>query len=92
MKKPYLLSESDEEALFKSDAEGNSLTHTITFKCMGSNYHPESQSALSKVSELLRNGQVVPVQLSKEPDNEYDSHHRLSMSVGKPLETHWLCS
>ncbi len=87
-KNPYLLSESDEEALSKSDAEGNSLTHTITFKCMGSNYHPESQSTLSKVSELLRNGQVVPVQLSKEPDNEYDSQ---AITFQCQLESHWRC-
>ncbi len=53
---------------------------------MGSNYHPESQSALSKVSELLSNGQVVPVQLSKEPDNEYDSQ---AIAFQCQLESHW---
>ncbi len=37
-------------------------------------------------SELLRNGLVVPVQLSKEPDNEYDSQ---AIAFQCQLESHW---
>ena len=63
------------------------LTHTITFKCMGTNYHPESQNALSKVAELMKKGHVVPVQLSKEPDNVYDSQ---AIAFQCQLEGHWI--
>lgn len=65
---PYLHSESD------SDTERSlRKSHTVTFKCIGSTYHPESQEALAKVAAILKRGEDVPVRIAKEPDNQYDS-------------------
>ena len=73
---PFLQSESETEC---EAASGTAivpaeLTHTIIlFKCMGTNYHPESSNALSKAAELIKKGHDVPIKLSKEPYNIYDS-------------------
>ena len=49
------------------------LTHTVTFKCIGTTHHLDAQEALRKVSKLMKEGQEVPVRLIPEPDNQYDS-------------------
>lgn len=75
---PYLQSESE------SDSETGVLpeiTHTITFKCMGTKYHQESQEALAKVAALMKEGKEVPVKLVKEPENQYDSHFCVNQRI-----------
>ena len=86
---PFLQSESETES---EAASGTAivpaeLTHTIIFKCMGTNYHPESQNALSKAAELIKKGHDVPIKLSKEPDNIYDSQ---AIAFQCQLEGHWV--
>ena len=45
------------------------VTHTITFKCIGANRSCEYQDALNKVTELSKEGHNVPVNIFCEPDN-----------------------
>jgi len=46
---------------------------TVTFKCIGCQHSASSQNALGKVSELLDEGESVPVNIFHEKDNPYDS-------------------
>ena len=51
---PYL--SSDFEDLNKEDntsAAGEMLSHTVTFKCIGTTHHPSAQDTLAKVSQML---------------------------------------
>ena len=64
------------------------ITLTITFKCMGTTYHPESRDALFKVADLIKKGQDIPVKLVKEPDNIYDSMFQCNLDG--PLGTYRL--
>lgn len=86
---PYLQSESEPEVTSEPEADSGlpRLTHTITFKCMGTTYHPESQDALAKVADLMKTGQEVPVKLVKEPDNKYDSR---AITFQCQLGGHWI--
>ena len=45
----------------------------MTFKCIGANCSPNYQATLKKASELLREGDNVPVKLVPELDNPMDS-------------------
>ncbi len=58
------------------------------FKCMGTTYHPESQDALSKVADLIKIGQDVPVKLIKEPDNIMTPELSHLVSARRPLDTY----
>ena len=61
----------------ESDSENESSlptqTHTVTFKCVGSTYDSNAQSALSKASKLVRDGREIPTKLQPEPTNQYDA-------------------
>jgi len=50
-----------------------SATHTVTFKCIGTTHNSVSQQVLQKISDLLHQGDTVPVDIFPEPDNPYDS-------------------
>ncbi len=68
---PYLSSDSEES----KDDDGFQLpylTHTVTFKCIGTTHDQSSQETLSKVSQLLKK-EEVPVNIFPEPTNEHDS-------------------
>lgn len=61
-------SQSDQESpnpyLHESDSDIEKpvrKSHTITFKCIGTTYHPESQEALAKVAAIMKRGEDVPV-------------------------------
>ena len=53
---PYLQSESEDEELFALPP----TTQTITFKCIGTTYHQDSQEALAKVSALMKKMRRLP--------------------------------
>ena len=48
-------------------------THTVTFKCVGSNCDGARQSILSDISQALRQGCVITARAEPEPSNKYDS-------------------
>ena len=47
--------------------------YTETFKCIGCQHDLEAQQALRIVSQMMRNGDIVPVNIFHEPNNRYDS-------------------
>lgn len=49
------------------------LTHTVTFKCIGSSRDPDCQECLAKAANIIRCGEHVDVKLRPEPTNEYDA-------------------
>ena len=46
--------------------------HTTIFKCIGATRDSSAQEALHKVSELMKRGELVHVELHCQPDNLYD--------------------
>ena len=49
------------------------VTHTITFKCIGTVRSPAYQNSLKKVCQLRTEGHEVPVNIYCEPENPTDS-------------------
>lgn len=47
--------------------------YTETFKCIGCQHNSDAQQTLRHISEKIRNGDVVPVDIFHEPNNPYDS-------------------
>lgn len=74
---PYLGSDLSEDAYSDSEDvtsdEVPYLTHTITFKCIGTTHDRTSQETLAKVAPLLENDKEVPVGVFPEPNNVYDA-------------------
>ena len=66
---------SESESTNCSDDEGAEAVtkHTVTFKCIGATRYVEAQKSLQRVSEKLRVGQHVSVDVLNEPDNPFDS-------------------
>ena len=75
-----------------------SITHTITFKCIGAIHSTDSQTALEKVSQLHAEGYEVPVNIFCEQKNPFDSRaiafrcqiadkwHTIGYVVREPLD------
>ena len=65
---------SESERTNCSDDEGaEAVTKpTVTFKCIGRTRNVEAQKSLQRVSEKLRMGQHVSVDVFHEPDNPFD--------------------
>ena len=67
--------ESESEAASESSERETqldaSMTHTVTFKCIGSNHSSAFQTALKAITECA--GDEVPVMIYPEPDNPVDS-------------------
>ena len=61
----------DHSESLSSDAETD--THSLVFKCMGSNKEVRYQETLKKAAELQDKGESVPVRVHPEPDNPVDS-------------------
>lgn len=55
-----------------SESEDENITHTIVFKCIGSNKDLKSQDILRAVSQKLEAGIVVRVKVEPEPMNPKD--------------------
>ena len=49
------------------------VTHTVMFKCIGVTKEKEYQDTLSEANRLLQNNTEVPVRLTPEPNNPFDS-------------------
>ena len=49
------------------------VTHTVTFKCIGTVRSPAYQNTLKKVCELRTEGHEVPINIFCEPENPIDS-------------------
>jgi len=66
-----------EEDSIKNDSDATNcaeeIQHTVTFKCIGVKYVPNSKETLRKVSQLLLQGDIVPVNIYPEPNNPRDS-------------------
>ena len=50
-----------------------SIYHSLTFKCIGQLKEFRYQELLAIVSKKIKQGEVVPVKLQKEPENRYDA-------------------
>lgn len=67
---PALDSEDDNS----DDAPDSSeVTHSVTFKCMGSTKELRYQEYLAKIAQRRSKGEVVPCRLKPEPTNPVDS-------------------
>ena len=68
-------SKSDGEPEDSSDeaVKADERSHTIVFKCIGTNKTRDYQAVLQKARNLIASGLSVPVQLSPEPHNPYNS-------------------
>lgn len=49
------------------------VTHTVTFKCVGSVHDFKKQLVLSKISRLLMEKKAVEVRIRPEPNNQFDA-------------------
>lgn len=68
--------ESDDEPECDQDTERNTrpeCIHTIIFKCIGSTREKMYQKVLEKARDRIQEGFTVPVRLTPEPYNMYDS-------------------
>ena len=61
----------DQSESLSSDPETD--THSLVFKCMGSNKEVRYQETLKKAAELQDKGESIPVWVHPEPDNPVDS-------------------
>jgi len=64
---------TDDDVTDDGSTEEKSITHTVTFKCIGTTHHPNAQEVLEKVSLLLDKGVNVPVDIFPEADNPHDN-------------------
>lgn len=49
------------------------VTHTVTFKCIGTTKENKYQEYLARISQLCDRGTQVPCRVKVEPDNPFDS-------------------
>ena len=49
------------------------VTHTVTFKCIGTTKENKYQENLARISQLRIRGIIVPCRVKAEPNNPYDS-------------------
>ena len=66
------LSESSEQEDSDADAVP-SITHSVIFKCIGQLKEHRYQELLAIANKKIKQGEVVPVKLQKEPENPYDT-------------------
>ena len=57
----------------EEDEDNTDIVHTLTFKCIGATKDMQQQLVLRQAKELLQQQKEVPVRLSPEPDNPYDT-------------------
>lgn len=65
--------DEDSDAVVPVNCSVNVMTHTLTFKCMGSTKEQRYQNILRQVSQILCTDAVVPCRITKEPGNPIDS-------------------
>ena len=64
--------EPDEDTLLEEPCETNT-PHTVIFKCIGAVRDESSQATLCAARDRLSKGYTVPVRITPEPTNIYDS-------------------
>ena len=72
--------DSEPEDSLDEEAEADRRSHTLVFKCIGATKSKDYQAVLKKARDLIASGQSVPVRLSKEPQNPYNSR---AIALGK---------
>ena len=66
--------ESESSESFECEAQLEaSVTHTVTFKCIGSNHSSTSQATLKAITEHAGDTKQIPVMICPEPENPVDS-------------------
>uniref|UniRef100_A0A1X7TRH2 HIRAN domain-containing protein n=1 Tax=Amphimedon queenslandica TaxID=400682 RepID=A0A1X7TRH2_AMPQE len=63
----------EEKEISVSDSAEDESYETVTFKCIGATREISFQTALRTASSRIRNQDYVPVRLTPEPNNIYDS-------------------
>jgi len=63
---------TDDEVTDDGSTEDKSISHTVTFKCIGTTHDPHAQEVFEKVSLLLEKGVKVPVDIFPVADNPRD--------------------
>ena len=66
------LSQSSEQEDSDVDPVPN-ITHSVIFKCIGQLKENRYQELLAIASKKMKQSEVIPVKLQKEPDNQYDA-------------------
>ena len=66
--------DDDEEEEEAEDHGVPAITHSVVFKCIGATKELRYQELLALANRQMRNGQIVPVRLQKEPGNPVDSN------------------
>ncbi len=89
--------ESDEDETSVVDAVAldvcPQVTHTVTFKCMGTTKENRYQECLAKISKLRDRGIEVPSRVKTEPSNPVDSKAiAFECQIdGTYVAYYWLC-
>ena len=65
---------SDSETSDSNVEDIPAVTHTVTFKCIGSVHDFEKQLVLSKISKLLWEKKQAEVRIHPEPENPFDAN------------------
>lgn len=69
---PSTIDTDDDEE--EADHGVPAITHSVVFKCIGATKEMRYQELLALASRRMRNGELVPVKLQKEPGNPFDSN------------------
>ena len=69
---PYIQTDTESDSEPETPFQLPSQTHIVTFKCIGTTHDFHAQEILRKVSQLLGQGEHVPVKILPEPENQYD--------------------
>ena len=67
-------SDHDDDEILLASAICTQVTHTVTFKCIGTTKEIQYQERLKQIAQLRSRGLEVPCQLKPEPDNPFDSN------------------
>ena len=70
---PYPPSDEEDHQDVDDKFESSLVTHSVIFKCVGTNKCQWSQEILAEAAKKLKNGHNVEVMLKKEPTNPKDS-------------------
>ena len=86
------LEEEEEEEEPEEECDGFHLgfspivTHTVTFKCIGTTKEDRYQETLARVAQLRNAGQEVLCKLQPEPENPFDS---LAITFRCEVDSSW---
>ena len=84
--------EAEEEEEQEEECDGFHLgfspivTHTVTFKCIGTTKEDRYQETLARIAQLRNAGQEVLCKLQPEPENPFDS---LAIAFRCEIDSYW---